>query len=159
MSTCGLRADRRQGIGQVDAPTVVEQGLEIWHGRAVEAWTRLFTEETRIEAPGMEMQGVAGALGFWSLCQDAFPENRVEPRAVFGSGRFAGLEGVFVGTHRATLHSSIGPIGATGRTIRLPFGGVAECAGDHFLSLRLYCDMLELVMQLGLVSRPSDFRI
>lgn len=148
-----------QGVGPVDARTVVEHGIEIWQSRAVEAWTSLFTEATRIEAPGMEMQGVAGALGFWSLCQDAFPDNRVELRAVFGSGPFAALEGMFIGTHRATLHSSIGPIGATGRIIRLPFSSVAECSGGQFLSLRLYCDMLELVMQLGLVSRPSDFRV
>ncbi|HEX4212488.1 MAG TPA: nuclear transport factor 2 family protein [Candidatus Dormibacteraeota bacterium] len=143
----------------MDAPTMLDHGLEIWRGRAVNAWTALFTEETRIESPGMEMRGVAGALGFWSLCQDAFPDNQVEQRALFGSGRFGTLEGIFVGMHQATLHSSIGPIGATGRVIRLPFSSVAECVGDQFLTLRLYCDMLELVMQLGLVSRPSEFRV
>ncbi len=60
------------------------------------------------------------------------------------------LEGVFEGTHTATLNAPGRSISATGKRIALPFVSVLGVAGDKFTSFAVYFDQMELLTQLGL---------
>jgi predicted ester cyclase len=64
-------------------------------------------------------------------------------------------EGRVRGTHTGPLTTPEGEIPATGRRLDLPFADILQVRGDKFSLLHVYFDRLEMMNQLGLISRQS----
>jgi predicted ester cyclase len=134
-----------------DALRVLERGIEAWNAHDREGWTALFSEEASLSAPG----GVAGSRAdaarlFFSIWQDAFPDNQIETVTLVEAGHEAVLEGVFKGTHTGPLCPPGAEIPATGRSVAIPIANMNTVREGRFTSFRLYFDQVELLSQLGL---------
>lgn len=71
--------------------------------------------------------------------------------------RFA-IEGVWTGTHTGPLAGPAGEIPPTGRSVVLPFCGLATRRDERITSVTVYLDQMTMLGQLGLVPEPAAAR-
>jgi steroid delta-isomerase-like uncharacterized protein len=88
---------------------------------------------------------------FYSIWQDAFPDNEVRIVAIFDDGDAAILQAEFVGTHTETMNTGDQSIPATGKSVNIPFVTVNRFADGKITNFALYFDRVELLGQLGLM--------
>jgi predicted ester cyclase len=69
---------------------------------------------------------------------------------VDGGGRFA-IEGIWTGTHTGPMASPGREIPPTGRSVVLPFCGVATVRGERIAAVTVHFDQLTMLGQLGLL--------
>ena len=132
-----------------------EKGTDAFNRHDMDAMADTMTDDVRTRAPGAgEIRGKAAVRAFYQSWIDAFPDARVETKAVTCTDDMAVQEGVFTGTQRNTLHGPGGDIPPTGRSVRVEYIQVSRYRGDRVSTFNLLFDRLEMLEQLGLA--PSE---
>lgn len=133
-----------------------EKGTDAFNRHDVEGFAEVLSDDVKTRASGVgELRGKPAVKAFYKSWIDAFPDARVEITGVTITDDLAVEEGVFTGTHRATLHSPGGDIPATGRNVRVDYVQIARYRGDKVSSFHLVFDRLEMLEQLGLAPAMS----
>jgi steroid delta-isomerase-like uncharacterized protein len=142
----------------VDPVKIVAAVIDAWNDKDEQAFADLFGPDAEITGPGgMQLRGAEGVTMFWHGYQDAFPDNQVVVRAMFGAGEQAALEATFEGTHTAPLVGVDGTeIPATGRRVSVPFSAVCALRDGRITAYHLYFDQVEMLTQLGAMPEPAS---
>ncbi len=88
---------------------------------------------------------------FYSIWQDAFPDNQVRVGVIFEDDDTAILQADFVGTHTETMNTPDQSIPATGKRVSIPFVTLSKYDRGKVVNFALYFDRAELLGQLGLM--------
>jgi heme-degrading monooxygenase HmoA/predicted ester cyclase len=141
-------------VREGDTRSLIERNIELWNSRDHDGWLAgLDLQRLQLQAPGgMRLAGREAAETFWTMWNEAFPDNRLETTAIHADNRGGVYEGRGTGTHTGTLRGPAGEIAATGRAADLPFTGVYEFDEGKVISYHLYFDQVELMSQLGLTA-------
>ena len=136
----------------MDAKDLIQNSLDAWNAKDLEAFLANMTESSEIVAPGgFFLRGQEGAKTFWNVWQGAFPDSKGSISNVFATGEHACDEVMFEGTHTGTLHRADGSqILPTGKRVRLPMVQVRIIRDSKFVTDHIYFDQIELLTQLGL---------
>ncbi len=127
-----------------------EKGTDAFNRHDIEEMGELLTDDVRVKSPGVgEVRGKPSVKAFYKSWVDAFPDARVEIKAVTCTDDMAIEEGVFTGTHRDALHGPGGDIPPTGRNVRVDYIQIARYRGDKVSAFNLIFDRLEMLEQLG----------
>jgi len=114
-----------------------------------------------VVAPGQEMHVVAtgeihrGPQGYLDYAGNwiaAFPDARVEIRAVVADAERCCVEFLGIGTHDGDFRTPGGTIPATGRSVEIPFCDVWEVRDGLVQRGRAYFDVGTIMRQLGLLA-------
>jgi predicted ester cyclase len=132
-----------------DARTVIERHIEAFNARRPDEdpWAT----EAQMVAPGAEISGREGVLGFMGVFQEAFPDGRLSVWRYVVDGTDVAVEGRFTGRHDGILRGPAGDVPPTGRQADFRWAAAYETRGDELLSEHLYFDQVELLGQLGLL--------
>ena len=140
-----------------DVRKTFEKGTDAFNAHDIEAFAALMVDDVTTRAPGCpELDGKEAATAFYRSWLDAFPDAHVEIQALHVLDDAAIEEGVFSGTHRATLRSPGGDLPATGRSVRVDYIQVLRFRGDKIAASHLAFDRLELLQQLGLAPSAEE---
>ncbi len=136
-----------------DPSDVAERGLQAWRSRDVEAFAATFAEDATLTAPGgVQLRGRDGASQFYSVWNDAVPDNDINIERRHACGSVVVEQGVFSGTHTGDLAAPNGQVvPATGLSVSVPYVEVFDIEGGQVAATRLYFDQVELLTQLGLM--------
>ena len=130
---------------------LVDSSVKTWNDHSLEAWAANFSDDAVLAAPGgVTGSGPQATKLFYSIWQDAFPDNQIRDVRIAEDGENVYLEAVFDGTHTASLNAPTGAIPATGKPVSIPFVTRFTCRRGQFTDFRLYFDQMDLVTQLGL---------
>jgi predicted ester cyclase len=130
----------------------MERVFSTWNARDKTAWMALLAPDLDMSLPGgVQLVGVEGANIFYALWQDAFPDNRLEPRRMITEGNAVVVEAIFHGTHTDPLNLPGGAVLATNKRVSIPCVVIASSAGATFARLDFYYDQIEVLTQLGLM--------
>ena len=78
-----------------------EKGTDAFNRHDIEELGELLTDDVRVRSPGAsEVKGKQSVKTYYKSWIDAFPDARVEIKAVTCTDDMAIEEGVFTGTHR-----------------------------------------------------------
>jgi predicted ester cyclase len=109
-----------------------------------------------LTTPGPQtIRGKAGSRDFNKNWFDAFPDAKTTIVNVVVSGDTVVTEGWFEGTHTGTMKTLMGDIPATGKTLKGPYCQVGVIKDDQFVNGRLYYDIADIMVQLGLMPAPA----
>jgi predicted ester cyclase len=137
-----------------DIKSLVTRFYDTWNAHDRDGWLACCNEDITFSAPG----GIAGkgfdtGRMFWSLWQDAFPDNVATINVAVAEGDEAIQESVFAGTHTETFHLPDGQdIPPTGKRVAIPYTLGLTYREGKCSSFRLIFDRAELMTQLGLMS-------
>jgi hypothetical protein len=98
------------------------------------------------------------ARTFYSIWQDAFPDNEVRVTDIFEDGATAILQAEFRGTQTETMNAPEQTIPATGRRVNIPFVVINRFDGGKITQFTLYFDRAELPGQLSLLQPRASQR-
>ena len=127
-----------------------DKGTETFNAHDIDGFTGVLADDVIYKAPGGTGQGKAACAQFFADWWDAFPDARVDVRAVHIAGDIVTEEGTFTGTHHGTLHSPAGDIPPTGRPVAVDYIHVLRYRDGMHVSFNLIFDRLAMLDQLGL---------
>lgn len=134
---------------------VFDKGTDAFNAHDMDAMGETMTDDVTLRGPGnLELSGREAVKGFYKGWIDACPDARVDIKSLHVLDDAAIEEGVFSGTHRATLRTPNGDIPPTGRSVRVEYVQVLKFRGDKIFSFHPMYDRMELMEQLGLA--PSQ---
>jgi ketosteroid isomerase-like protein len=135
---------------------VIERSLEAWNAHDKAGWTGVISDDCDLVGPG-GLSGSGRELRdlFYSMWQDAFPDNRITPVAILEDGENGVLEAIFEGTQTSALKAPGGAIPPTHKRIKTHFVVVEKVSGGRVQSFHLYFDQVELLTQLGVMPAPT----
>jgi predicted ester cyclase len=132
--------------------SLLERAVEAWNGKDEAAFVALGSDAMTITASGgIELRGLEGLRQYYSLWRVACPDNVIRYHSMVSEGSRVIGEATFTGTHTGVLHHPAGEIPPTGRRVSADFVGSFGTSNDKFTSLRIYFDVMDLMIQLGLV--------
>jgi ketosteroid isomerase-like protein len=135
-----------------DIKQLVQRAYDNWNSKDQEAWLTFCDENTELTAPGgFAGRGREGGRMFWSLWQDAFPNNHVELNVSIVEGEVGMQEAVFSGRHTGVLNSPGGAIPPTGKDVTVPVAFSLTFRDGKWSTVRAYFDVFDLLAQLGVV--------
>ncbi len=135
-----------------DIKTLVTRFYDTWNAHDRDGWLACCSEDITFKGPGgVAGQGLDTGRMFWSLWQDAFPDNRCTIKIAVAEGGDAIQESVFSGTHTQTFHTPNADIPATGKSVAIPYTLGLTYRDGKFSSFRLTFDQAELMTHLGLM--------
>ncbi len=136
---------------------IFEKGTDAFNAHDIDAFAEIMADDVSTRAPGnVDLKGKEAVKAFYRSWLDAFPDARVEINALHVVDETAIEEGVFSGTHRATLRSPSGDLPATGRAVRIEYIQVLRIRSDRIASFHLVFDRAELLEQLGLAPSTEE---
>jgi ketosteroid isomerase-like protein len=139
----------------MDIKEFIDKGTTIWNSRDRAGFLALCTDQTEFVGPGdVTGKGPEAAGMFWSVWQDAFPDNKVTVHEIAGQGNGGAEEATFSGTHTGPLWSPDGTVPPTGKTVSLRYCLVQTIENDKLTRFHLYFDRVDLLTQLGLMPTP-----
>jgi ketosteroid isomerase-like protein len=134
-----------------------EKGTRTFNAHDMEGFTEVLADEVAFSAPGgIRGSGKAACVEFFSSWFGAFPDAHVDVRACHFIDDFAIEEGTFTGTQNGTLHSPIGDIPPTGRSVELDYVHVLRFRDGMHVSFNLMFDRLLMLEQLGLAPAATN---
>ena len=136
-------------MGEVKAR--LERNIEHWNAHDSAAWVGDFSSDAKVVGPGASGSGTEMVRTFYSIWQDAFPDNQVRVIDIFEDGATAILQAEFQGTQTETMNAPEQTIPATGRRVSIPFVVINRFDGGKITQFTLYFDRAELLGQLGLM--------
>jgi predicted ester cyclase len=132
------------------AGDLVDRSTKAWNAHDFGEWSAAFTAEASMVAPGgLSGRGRDIQQTFYSIWNEAFPDNQVTVVRIADDGDTALLEGVFEGTHTGVLRAPSGDVPPTGKRVGVPFVVTYTSAEDRLTGFRLYFDQMDIVTQLG----------
>jgi steroid delta-isomerase-like uncharacterized protein len=133
--------------------------------RVHEAWNeRKFDEIAELTAPdstitivgsGDTFEGVEGSRAYNEMWAAGFPDATVTVDRVIASGDHVVVEFTGRGTHTGTLHTGMGDIPATGRSLTLQLCDVMDIKDGKIQGQRTYFDTGSMMAQLGLMAEQT----
>lgn len=138
-----------------DARSLLEQNIKTWNDHDSAGWVGEFSADAQVAAPGASGSGTEMVTMFYSIWQDAFPDNQIRVVAIYEDGATAILQAEFEGTHTETMNTPDQSIPATGKRVSIPFVTLNSYAGGKLTHFTLYFDRAELLGQLGLIPAPA----
>ena len=130
---------------------LLEQNVQHWNAHDAAAWTGDFRSDAKLVGPGVAGSGADMVRTFYSIWQDAFPDNEVRVINMFEDGATTILQAEFQGTHTGTMNTPDQTIPATGRRVNIPFVTIERFDGEKIAQFTLYFDRAEMLGQLGLL--------
>ena len=132
-----------------------EKGTETYNAHDIDGFAEVLADDVVFRAPGgLGGQGKAVCVEFYRGWLDTFPNAHVEVNKLYIVDDVAVEEGTFTGTHNGVLHSPMGDIPATGRSVAVDYIHVLHFRDGKHVSFDLMFDRLEMLEQLGLVPAP-----
>jgi steroid delta-isomerase-like uncharacterized protein len=129
-----------------------EKGTATFNAHDLDGFTEVLADDVVFKAPGgMHGEGKAACAAFFGSWFLAFPNARVEVEAVHIVDDVAVEQGTFMGTQNGILHSPMGEIPATGRSVEVDYIQVLRFRDGKHVSFNLMFDRLTMLEQLGLV--------
>jgi ketosteroid isomerase-like protein len=111
----------------------------------------LFSDDVKVEAPGLERSGAEAAQLVYELYQDAFADANSRITTTYVDGDAIIQLGVFTGTHTGTLNApDRAPVEATNKKVSIRFASICTVRNGKVNSWTLYSDRADLMDQLGL---------
>src|SRR5215470_11955971 len=99
-----------------------EKGTATFNAHDLHGFAEVLADDVAFKAPGgMQGEGKAACAAFFGSWFTAFPDARVEVRAVHIVDDVAVEEGTFMGTQNGGLHGPMGDIPPTGRSIAVDY--------------------------------------
>lgn len=139
-----------------EARALLEQNTTSWNAHDSAAWVGSFHPDAELVGPGVSGSAADLADTFWSIWQDAFPDNEVHVVGLFEDGATGILQAEFHGTQTGPMNAPGQTIPATGRRVTLPFVLVNRFDdGGRTTHFTLYFDRAELLEQLGVLPVPG----
>ena len=140
-----------------DVKSLITRFYDTWNERDRDGWLGCCNGDIIFTAPGgLTGQGLEMGRMFWSLWQDAFPDNNAAINVAVTEGNEAIQESVFTGTHTEVFHTpNNGDIPPTGKSVAIPYTLGLTCRDGKWSSFRLIFDQVELMTQLGLMPAAS----
>ena len=133
-----------------------EKGTATFNAHDLDGFTQVLADDVVFKAPGgMHGEGKTACATFFGSWFAAFPDGRVEVRAVHSVDDVAVEEGTFIGTQNGVLHGPMGDIAPTGRSIQVDYIQVLRFRGGKHVSFNLMYDRLLMLEQLGLIPTPG----
>jgi ketosteroid isomerase-like protein len=141
-----------------DIKGLVTRFYDTWNERDRDAWLACCNEDITFTGPGgVAGQGLEMGRMFWSLWQDAFPDNSTAINLAVTEGNETIQESVFTGTHTEVFHTpDNGDIPPTGKSVAIPYTLGLTYRDGRWSSFRLIFDQVELMTQLGLTPAQAD---
>jgi steroid delta-isomerase-like uncharacterized protein len=130
---------------------------EAWNERNFDAIAEATAPDATltIVGSGDTFEGIEGSRAYNELWANGFPDGRLTVDRVIESGDHVVVEFTGRGTHTGPLATSMGEIGATGRSLTLQFCDVAEFKNGKMQSQRTYFDSGSMMAQLGLLAEQT----
>ena len=134
-----------------------ERGTATFNAHDIEGFAKVLADDVIFEAPGgVHGEGKAACAAFFGSWFTAFPDAHVDVQAVHIMDDVAVEEGTFTGTHNGVLHSPMGDVPPTGRSVKLLYIQVLRFRDGKHLSFNLMFDRLMMLEQLGIVPAPAE---
>jgi len=132
-----------------------EQGTDTFNAHDLAGFADVLADDVVFTAPGgMHGQGKAACVQFYGAWIEAFPDAHVAVTGLHLIDDVAIEEGTFTGTQDGVLHSPMGDVPPTGRTVRLDYIQVLRFRDGTHVSFNLIFDRLAMLEQLGLAPAP-----
>jgi steroid delta-isomerase-like uncharacterized protein len=138
-----------------EARALQEQNIQHWNAHDSAAWVGDFSPDAKVVGPGVGGSGTEMVKTFYSIWQDAFPDNEVQVINIFEDGGTTILQAEFHGTHTEAMNAPDQTIPASGRRVNIPFVTIDKVDGGKITEFTLYFDRAELLGQLGLLPTPA----
>ena len=137
--------------------SIARSTYEAWNERDFDRFAEVLAKgEVIAMGSGDRWEGSSGARQFAEMWYEAFPDGKIEFRSVTDAGDTVVIEFTGRGTHTGTLHSPMGDIEATGKSLTLQLCDVWSFASDGTpTQLRTYFDTASMMAQLGLLPQPA----
>ncbi|MEE9592137.1 MAG: ester cyclase [Thermoplasmata archaeon] len=132
---------------------LVETGIEAFNAQDWDRFFAMSDESIVIYAPDLEepLKGLEAYRDRFEGSPEAFPDQHIETRRVFGQGDWVVMEGVFTGTNDGTFTGPGGQeVGPTNKRVELPMALVFKIEGGKVTEEHDYYDNLTFLSQLGL---------
>ena len=129
---------------------VLRTAYEIFNARDFARLASVCHEDAELVnvATGQVYRGPAGVEAFMRGWIEAFGDARIEIGTFVQAGDVAVCEFRGIGTHTGVLHTPMGDVAPTGRTVHVPFCDVVRLRGDRIASIRTYFDSATFARQL-----------
>ena len=138
------------------ANQVLDRSVEAWNTSDEAGVLALAAPDVELRAPaGLDFRGVEGFRQWYRLWAEACPDRTVRYHNVVGDGRQAIGEGTFTGTHTGVLRLPSGDVPPTGKHVKADYVAVLRATGGKITYLRHYFDVMDLMIQLGLVGAEA----
>jgi hypothetical protein len=136
-----------------------EKGTATFNAHDLEKFKEVLADDVTFKAPGgINGEGKAACAAFFGSWISAFPDARVDVRAVHIIDDVAIEEGIFMGTQSGVLSSPNGDIPPTNRSVRVDYIQVLRFHGGKHVSFNLIFDQMTMLEQLGLVPTQTATR-
>ena len=134
-----------------------ERGTATFNAHDIEGFAKVLADDVVFKAPGgVHGEGKAACAAFFGSWFTAFPDAHVDVQAVHIMDDVAVEEGTFTGTHNGVLHSPMGDVPPTGRSVKVDYIQVLRFRDGKHLGFNLMFDRLMMLEQLGLVPAPAE---
>ena len=133
-----------------------ERGTATFNAHDLDGFAEVLADHVVFKAPGgMQGEGKAACAAFFGSWFTAFPDARVEVKAVYIVDDVAVEDGTFMGTHNGVLHGPMGDVPPTGRSVEVDYIQVLRFRDGKHVSFNLMFDRLMMLEQLGLAPTPA----
>ena len=138
------------------ARSLLDRAVAAWNDKDEARFIGLGTADIELVSSGApDARGVDAFRMWYSMWTEAFPDRIVRYTNVVGDDDQVIGEGIFTGTHTGTLHLPTGDVPATGRAVKVSYVAVMKAYGGKISYLRPYLDVMDFMVQLGLVPSPA----
>jgi predicted ester cyclase len=134
----------------MSAREAFERGTNTFNAHDMKGFAEVLADDVAFAAPGgIRGEGKTSCAEFFGAWFGAFPDAHVEVQRCHFIDDVAVEEGTFSGTHNGVLHSPIGAIPPTGRSVELQYTQVLRFHDGKHVSFNLMFDWLTMLEQLG----------
>jgi predicted ester cyclase len=138
-----------------DARTLAERLFEIIDSHRWADVETVLHPDAEMSSPFGDRLTVAAWLDVNRSFAVACPDGRHTITDVVDDGRRFAIEGTWTGTHTGPMAGPAGEIPPTGRSVMLPFCGIATRRDDRIAAVTVYLDQMTMLAQLGLLPEPA----
>lgn len=141
----------------MSAKQVLEQAVEAFNAKDEERFVAMASPDVDLPSPGgLNFRGHDGFRQWFRLWTDAFPDRKVRYHNVISDGNQAIGEGTFTGKNTGVLRLPTGAVPPTGKSVTIDYVAVQRVADGKITYLRHYLDVMDLMVQLGLVGAEAN---
>lgn len=141
-----------------DARTLAERLFEVIDSHRWADVDAVLTDDAEMSSPFGDRLSVSAWLDVNRTFAVACPDGRHTITGVVDGGDTFAIEGIWTGTHTGPLAGPAGEVPPTGRSVVLPFCGIASRRGDRIAAVTVHLDQMTMLGQLGLLPEPAPAR-
>jgi predicted ester cyclase len=149
------RRNRTEEDTMTDARTMAERLFAVIDSHRLAEVGAVLHPDAEMTSPFGDRLSVAAWLDVNRSFAVACPDGRHTITDVVADGERFAIEGIWTGTHTGPMVGPAGEIAPTGRSVILPFCGVATRRDERIAAVTVYLDQMTMLAQLGLVPEPA----